>query len=305
MNALTLRQLRYALALARAGHFGHAAELCAVTQPALSMQIRELEGALGVAIFDRSARRVRLTGFGTEFVARAAEILRAVDDLGDLARAADARLAGRVRLGVIPTVAPYLLPRLVAGLQRSHPDLELHLRESLTQRLLEELREGRIDAAILALPVPEQGLSEVVLASEAFVLVRPASEAGQPVPDREALREMRLLLLEEGHCFRDQAISFCGGAAGRPRELLDASALGTLVQMVAAGIGVTLLPEMALEVETRAAAVSLARFPDPAPRRRIGMVWRAASPLAPHLRTLAGIAAAALAPGGDHDQRSS
>ena len=140
MNALTLRQLRYALALARAGHFGHAAELCAVTQPALSMQIRELEGALGVAIFDRSARRVRLTGFGTEFVARAAEILRAVDDLGDLARAADARLAGRVRLGVIPTVAPYLLPRLVAGLQRSHPDLELHLRESLTQRLLEELR---------------------------------------------------------------------------------------------------------------------------------------------------------------------
>ena len=305
MNALTLRQLRYALALARAGHFGHAAELCAVTQPALSMQIRELEGALGVAIFDRSARRVRLTGFGTEFVARAAEILRAVDDLGDLARAADARLAGRVRLGVIPTVAPYLLPRLVAGLQRSHPDLELHLRESLTQRLLEELREGRIDAAILALPVPEQGLSEVVLASEAFVLVRPASEADQPVPDREALREMRLLLLEEGHCFRDQAISFCGGAAGRPRELLDASALGTLVQMVAAGIGVTLLPEMALEVETRAAAVSLARFPDPAPRRRIGMVWRAASPLAPHLRTLAGIAGAALAPGGDDDQRSS
>jgi len=305
MNALTLRQLRYALALARAGHFGHAAELCAVTQPALSMQIRELEGALGVAIFDRSARRVRLTGFGTEFVARAAEILRAVDDLGDLARAADARLAGRVRLGVIPTVAPYLLPRLVAGLQRSHPDLELHLRESLTQRLLEELREGRIDAAILALPVPEQGLSEVVLATEAFVLVRPASEAGQPVPDREALREMRLLLLEEGHCFRDQAISFCGGGAGRPRELLDASALGTLVQMVAAGIGVTLLPEMALEVETRAAAVSLARFPDPAPRRRIGMVWRAASPLAPHLRTLAGIAAAALAPGGDDDQRSS
>ncbi len=284
----TLRQMRYVTALAREGHFGRAAEVCAISQPALSMQLRELEAGLGVALFDRGTRGVRLTGFGAEFAARAAEILRAADELAELARAARDRLSGRLRLGVIPTVAPYLLPALIPDLTAARPELEIHLRETQTARLLQEIHEGRIDAAIVALPVSEPGLAETHLLTERFVLVRPEGDAARPVPDREALREMRLLLLEEGHCFRDQALSFCGAAA-RPREMLDASSLGTLVQMVGAGIGLTLVPEMAVPVETRSAAVSIARFAPPEPGRRIGMVWRGSSPLARHLPDIAAI----------------
>jgi LysR family hydrogen peroxide-inducible transcriptional activator len=289
MHPLTLKQLRYVDALARTGHFGRAAAASAVTQPALSMQIRELEAALGMALFERGPRQVRPTAFGEEFVTRARAILRAVDDLGDLARAAGQGLSGRLRLGVIPTVAPYLLPRLIAELTRRHPDLDLHLRETLTARLLEELAEGRLDAAILALPVAAPWLAEVTLLSEEFVLVRPAAEAAEPVPTPARLRQMRLLLLEEGHCFRDQALAFCKLQPDPPRELLDASALSTLVQMVGAGIGVTLIPEMAVPVETRSAAVAIARFGPPPPARSIGMVWRRTSPLAAQLATLAGL----------------
>jgi LysR family hydrogen peroxide-inducible transcriptional activator len=287
MTNLTLKQLRYADALARQGHFGRAAEASAITQPALSMQIRELETSLGQPLFERGPREVSLTPFGQDFVQRAREILRAVEDLGDLARARGPGLGGRLRLGVIPTIAPYLLPGLVARLLSDHPALDLNLRETLTPRLIEELREGRLDAAIVALPVSDPGLAEVALFSEAFVLVRPQSEAMAPVPGPARLREMRLLLLEEGHCFRDQALSFCALRADAPRELMDGSSLSTLVQMVGAGLGVTLIPEMAVEVETRSAAVSVARFPAPQPARTIGMVWRRSSPLASQLQRLA------------------
>lgn len=287
MNSLTLRQLRYVEALARTGHFGRAAEASAVSQPALSMQIRELEASLGTELFDRGARRVRLTSFGEAFADRVRDILRSVDELGDLARAAGDRLSGRLRLGVIPTVAPYLLPTLIGALARQYPGLDLHVRETVTPRLIAELGEGRLDAAIVALPVSEPSLTEVALFSETFVLVRPAEDAGKPVPGPERLRELRLLLLEEGHCFRDQALSFCHLHAAPPRELLDGSSLSTLVQMVGAGIGVTLIPEMALPVETRSAAVSVARFADPQPQRRIGMIWRNTSPLARQLDTIA------------------
>ncbi len=286
MNNLTLKQLRYFEALARQGHFGRAAEVCAISQPALSMQIRDLEAALGTPLFERSARQVRLTSLGAAFALRAREILRAVDELADLARAAQTGLAGQLRIGVIPTIAPYLLPGILAGLTRAYPDLDLHVREALTPRLLSELRAGGLDTAIVALPVSEPGIDEEPLFTESFVLVRPQAQASDPVPDREGLREMRLLLLEEGHCFRDQALSFCNMAPNRPRELLDGSSLATLVQLVGAGIGVTLIPEMALPVETRSAAVSVARFPDPQPERTIGMVWRRTSPLAPQLRQI-------------------
>jgi LysR family hydrogen peroxide-inducible transcriptional activator len=151
---------------------------------------------------------------------------------------------------------------------------------------MQELAEGRLDTAIVALPVSEPSLTEVALFSEDFVLVRPAEDAGKPVPSREILREMRLLLLEEGHCFRDQALSFCAMQAAVARELLDASSLATLVQMVGAGMGVTLLPEMAVAVETRAAAVSVARFQGAQPSRTLGMVWRKTSPLARQLGAL-------------------
>ena len=164
-----------------------------------------------------------------------------------------------------------------------HPELDIHVRETLTPKLIEELAEGRLDTAIVALPVSEPSLVEVALFSEHFLLVRPGEDEGTPVPSSKTLRAMRLLLLEEGHCFRDQALSFCNMQSSSPREVLDASSLSTLVQMVSAGIGVTLIPEMAVAVETRSASVSVTRFKNPQPSRTIGMVWRKTSPLARQL----------------------
>lgn len=283
MAQITIKQLRYYEALARLGHFGRAAEVCAISQPALSMQIKELEQTLGAALFERGPRQVRLTQFGEIFGPRVRDILRGIDELGDLARSSDQRLVGRLRIGIIPTIAPYLLPALIGQLNQSHAELDLHVRETVTSRLLEELSEGRIDAAIVALPVSEPAFDEVALFREPFVLIRPQEQADQPVPDRVALREMRLLLLEEGHCFRDQALSFCNVRSARPWDGLEGSSLSTLVQMVGAGIGVTLLPQMAVAVETRAAPVAVARFDPPQPARTVGMIWRRSSPLAAQL----------------------
>ncbi len=282
MMHATLRQLRYFDALARHCHFGRAAEACAISQPALSMQIRELEQTLGGVLLERGARQVGLTAFGEEVAQRVRDILRSVDELGDFARASRDRLVGRLRIGMIPTIAPYLLPAVIGNLARTHPELEIHVRETLTPKLIQELAEGRLDAAIVALPVSEPSLAEVALFAENFLLVRPGEDDGTPVPSGEALREMRLLLLEEGHCFRDQALSFCNMQSS-PREVLDASSLSTLVQMVSAGIGVTLIPEIAVAVETRSASVSVARFKNPQPSRTIGMVWRKTNPLARQL----------------------
>lgn len=289
MNNLTLRQLRYFEALAQHGHFGRAAEACAVTQPALSLQIRDLEESLGTALFERGPREVRLTRFGEEFAPRVRDILRSVDELGDMARASQKMLAGRLRIGVIPTIAPYLLPIIIGNLTKLHSGLDIHVRETLTAKLIRELSEGRLDTAIVALPVSEPSLEEVALFREDFVLVRPAEDGEKPVPNVEMLREMRLLLLEEGHCFRDQALAFCNLNKATPRELLEGSSLSTLVQMVSAGIGVTLIPEMAVPVETRSAAVSLARFADPQPSRSIGMIWRKTSPLASQLMQISDV----------------
>lgn len=280
---LTLKQLRYFEALARHGHFGRAADSCAISQPALSMQIKELEESLGTALFERSTRQVRLTGLGEDFASRVRAILRSVDELSDLARASQDGLAGRLRIGVIPTVAPYLLPTIIGDLSCQYPGLDIRVRETVTPKLIQELADGRLDTAIVALPVSEPAFTEIALFDEDFVLVRPGEDEGKPVPDREMLREMRLLLLEEGHCFRDQALSFCNMHSVRPRELLDSSSLSTLVQMVSAGIGVTLIPEMAVAVETRSAPVSVARFEGPQPSRTIGMIWRSTSPLAQQL----------------------
>ncbi|ABD54502.1 hydrogen peroxide-inducible genes activator [Jannaschia sp. CCS1] len=298
MNNLTIKQLRYVDALARHGHFGHAAAACNVTQPALSMQIKEMEEAFGLPLFERTPRQVRLTGFGETVLTRAKDILRAVDELDDLARAARGGLTGRLRLGVIPTIAPYLLPRLIGTLGLHYPQIDLHIRETLTPRLLEDLSAGRLDTAILALPVSVPALTEVPLHDEEFVLVRPAEDDDKPVPDGEALAQMRLLLLEEGHCFRDQALSFCNIRSSLPREGLDGSSLSTLVQMVGAGIGVTLIPDMAVGVETRSATVSVARFAQATPKRTIGMVWRKASPLATELEGMAEVVRTAIMPEG-------
>ncbi len=293
MKNITLRQLHYFDTLASALHFGRAADVCAISQPALSMQIKELEAQAAAPLFERSPKGLQLTPFGAEFATRARAILREVAGLGDFVRAQTGDgLAGKVSLGVIPTVAPYFLPQMMAALNASFPALDLRLREAMTHTLLAELGEGRLDCAILALPLAAPHLAQMPLFAEDFVLVRPAADAARPVPDAQGLREMRLLLLEEGHCFRDQALAFCAMPANarpnnRPREVMDGSALTTLVQMVAAGMGVTLIPDMAVAVETRAAQVCIQRFPAPAPQRQIGMVWRKTSPIAGHLADLA------------------
>ena len=286
MINFTLKQLRYFEALAQHGHFGRAADSCAISQPALSMQIKELEESLGTALFERGARQVRLTSFGEEFALRVRVILGLTDELGDLTRASRDRLVGRLRIGVIPTIAPYLLPTIIGNLSQSHAGLDIHVRETLTHKLIQELVEGRLDTAIVALPISEPALNEVALFTESFVLVRPSEDEGKPVPNADALREMRLLLLEEGHCFRDQALSFCNIRSALPREGLDGSSLSTLVQMVGAGIGVTLIPEMAVPVETRSASVSVARFKNPQPSRTVGMITRKTSPLTKQLEQI-------------------
>ena len=291
MKGLTLKHLRYFEALARHGHFGRAADACAISQPALSVQVRELEEILGAPLVERGPRQVRLTGLGETLVLRSRQILRAVEEIDDLARASRDRLAGRLRIGLIPTIAPYLLPRLIKDLGRHYPQLDPRPREAVTQRLIDDLLQGRLDAAIVALPVSEPALHETPLFDEEFVLVRPVADAAKPVPNPETLREMRLLLLEEGHCFRDQALSFCrlaaSPASSLPPELMEGSSLSTLVQMVGAGIGVTLIPEMAVPVETRSAPVSVVRLGKPRPTRTIGMVWRKTNPLSGQLERIA------------------
>src|SRR5215475_2172093 len=203
MTEVSFRQLRYFDALAGHSHFGRAAAACAISQPALSMQIKELEETLGALLIERGARQVRLTAFGEEAALRVRDILRSVDELGDFARASRDRLAGRLRIGMIPTIAPYLLPAVIGDLTRKRPELDIHVREALTSKLIQELAEGRLDTAIVALPISEPALTEVALFAEKFLLVRPAEEEGAPVPGSEALCALRLLLLEEGHCFRE------------------------------------------------------------------------------------------------------
>jgi len=287
MIDISIKQLKYFEALARHGHFGRAAEDCSISQPALSVQMKDLEDMLGASLIERGGKPIRLTRLGEAFVIRARDILRSMDELGDLARASHHPLLGRLRFGVIPTVAPYFLSSFIKELAKLNPGLELRPREAVTQKLIEELLGGRLDTAIVALPVSEPSLHEEPLFDEEFVLVRPIEDAKKPVPNSEMLREMRLLLLEEGHCFRDQALSFCKISSSMPRDLMEGSSLSTLVQMVGAGIGVTLIPEMAVPIDTGSASVSVARLPPPRPSRTIGMVWRKTNPLSAQLTHIA------------------
>ncbi|NNE86431.1 MAG: LysR family transcriptional regulator [Silicimonas sp.] len=293
MDNFTLRQLRYFEALAHHGHFGRAADACAISQPALSVQIKELEESLGVTLFERAARNIRLTGFGEDFAKRARAILQSVDELRDLARASRETFSGKLRLGVIPTIAPYLLPTLLRDLGKAHPALDIHVRETLTPRLIEELADGRLDAAIVALPINIPSFTEVPLFAEGFFLVRQKRDAKLPVPTVDELHKERLLMLEEGHCFRDQAMAFCNMQSLAPREGLDGSSLSTLVQMVGAGLGMTLIPEMAVPVETRSAKVAVEALGKGELSRTVGMIWRTSTPLAGQFESIAEIVKAA------------
>lgn len=280
MNGVTMKHLRYFEALSRHGHFGRAAEACGISQPALSVQMKELEALLGAPLIERGARQIRLSSLGEALAERVRNILRAVDELDELAPASRGPLTGRLRIGVIPTIAPYLLPGLIKRLDAQNPRLDIRPKETVTERLIRDLDEGRLDFAIVALPISEPALHEEPLFDEEFVLVRAKADADKPVPNAKRLREMRLLLLEEGHCFRDQALSFCTLSTLAARDLMEGSSLSTLVQMVGAGIGVTLIPEMAVSTEARSAEVSVVRLPAPRPKRTVGMVWRKSSPLA-------------------------
>ena len=287
MNRITLKHLRYFEALARHRHFGRAAGAVSISQPALSLQMKELEDILGAPLLERGPRQIRLTELGEDFTLRARDILRSVDELAALARASSWPLSGRLRIGIIPTIAPYLLPQLLRQLGKRFPDLALHPREAVTAKLVRDLAEGRLDVALVALPVSEPWLTEHPLFDESFLLVRPLSHSAVPVPRLEDLAQMPLLLLEEGHCFRDQALAACKLPRTPAGEIMEGSSLSTLVQMVAAGLGVTLIPEMAARVEGRAAPVVVQRLADPQPTRRIGLVWRQSNPLADSYRALA------------------
>lgn len=295
MTPITMKHLRYFDALARHRHFGRAAEASSISQPALSLQVKELEEILGAPLVERGARRISLTGLGEEVAARAGEVLRAVDELGALARASAGPLSGRLRLGVIPTVAPYLLPQVMRHLAQTYPDLDLRPREAVTPKLVRDLTEGRLDLALVALPISEPSFAETPLFDEEFLLVRNMGAAHLPVPPLADLPAQPLLLLEEGHCFRDQAIAVCKMPSRPTGEIMEGSSLSTLVQMVGAGIGVTLIPEMAAEVEQRSAPVVLHRLPEPRPKRTIGLVWRRSNPLADRYAGLADSLRAAFA----------
>lgn len=289
MINLTLKHFRYFDALARFGHFGRAAEDCAISQPALSVQIKELETMLGAPLVERTSRKIKLTTLGEEFLIRARKVLSDVDEMATLARSSEGSLKGALRLGVIPTIAPYLLPSIIQKLGATYPDLDLQPRESVTQSLVQDLLESRLDFIIAALPISEPSLQEFALFDEEFVLVRPERDADLPVPSPDKLQEMKLLLLEEGHCFRDQALEFCDLKPSDPNFIMEGSSLSTLVQMVRAGLGLTLLPEMAIPLETQQAGLSIARFSANRPHRRIGMIWRKTSPLGPQLLELGAI----------------
>lgn len=289
MIGITLKQLTYFEALARHGHFGRAAEACAISQPALSVQIKELENIVGAMLVERASRQIRLTPLGQEFLERTRQILLGVEELEEVVRIGKGPLAGRLRLGIIPTVAPYLLPRIMSALKTRMPGLDVELRETVTKSLIADLLDANLDVAVVALPISEPALQEFALFSENFVLVRPLEDAGKPVPRTELLHMMQLLLLEEGHCFRDQALAFCQPSDAAPRKIMEGSSLSTLVQMVGAGMGLTLIPEMAVPFETRSADVAISRFPAPGPSRTIGMVWRKTNPLSSQLMEISAI----------------
>ena len=280
MINITLKQLRYYDALARELHFGRAAEACSVTQPALSMQIQEFEQNLQMNLIERTRSGVQMTPQGEEVAARAAKILSETRDLIDLARSGESVLSGALRFGVIPSIAPYVLPPLLPLLRREHPELELSLRETQTHGLVQELADGKLDVLMLALPIKHSDVEVEPLFADRFVLAlngdRELTEDVRATP--EFVEHERLLLLEEGHCLRDQALSYCELKQTEKLNTFGASSLGTIVELVAAGHGITLLPEISIGVETRGRRLKLMRFAEPEPQRNLGLVWRATSP---------------------------
>lgn len=277
---ISFKQLRYFDAVARHKHFGRAADHCAVTQPALSMQIQDLERELKLQLVERRRSGIQLTEDGREIARRAQRILADLRDLRDYAHQRAGRLTGTLHLGVIPSIAPYILPRFLPLLRDAFPGLDVHIRETQTRQLTAELIEGSLDLMLAALPVEHADIETIRLFEDRFLLALPASRElhGRVQATPELLKDDRLLLLEEGHCLRDQALTFCNLRRIENIDTFGASSLSTLVQMVANGLGLTLLPEICVEVEARHGSLKLMRFADPEPHRVLGLAWRASSP---------------------------
>jgi LysR family hydrogen peroxide-inducible transcriptional activator len=278
---MNLRDLQYLVAVADHGHFGRAAEACFVSQPTLSTQIKKLERDLGIELIERVPRRIVLTAPGEEIVRLARAVLDEVDDIHAIAQQAADPGSATIRLGLFPTLAPYLLPHVVPALHDRFPKLELLLSEEKTEIVLDRLRNGQIDAGAVALPIRDDGLIVEPLFDENFVLALPiehplATDLGPVAP--RVLADERVLLLEEGHCLRDHALEVCSLEGAIERRDFRATSLETLRQMVAAGVGVTLLPELAVRAPVAvSAAVAVRPFAEPAPSRRIALCWRRTS----------------------------
>jgi LysR family hydrogen peroxide-inducible transcriptional activator len=291
---IKLKDLRYLVAVADTGHFGKAAARCFVSQPTLSAQLRKLEEYLGVDLVERQPRQALLTPAGTEVVARARLIVAASDEVVEIARSHRDPLAGQLRVAFLPTIGPYLLPTVAPRLHKALPRLELMLHEHQTEPMLERLRTGELDMGVLALPVDLDGLHSEPLYDEPFMVAMPASHAlaARKQLRAEDLRGATLLLLEEGHCLRDQALEVCGRVPVREKQDFRGTSLETLRQMVAADAGITLLPELATRgAYAQSRGVAVRPFAKPVPVRRIGAVWRKSSPRAAALAAVARVIA--------------
>ncbi len=280
MTVVTLKQLRYFDAVAKHLHFSRAAEACCVSQPALSMQIQELESALGTTLIERARSGMKLTDAGRGVAERAARLLADVDALAASCLTSKVLMSAPLRLGVIPSVAPYLLPQLLAELKSLYPRVELHIRETQTKSLLEELGEGKLDVVLAALPIHQDELVTLPLFEDRFLLAVPADYpvSGRLTASREMMVGERLLLLEEGHCLRDQALAYCDMTQVSGVNTFGVSSLATVAGMVASGHGITLLPELCLNIETLGRDMVIVPFEEPQPFRTLGLVWRVTSP---------------------------
>ncbi len=287
----TLKQLQYLVALRDAGHFGRAAEASFVTQSTLSAGIRELETLIGVTLVERTRRVVRFTPLGEKIVDKARRVLREADELGDIARSAGRPLSGEMRMSVIPTIAPFLLPRILPRLRKDYPDLKLFLREETSAHACESLHHGRSDCVLLALPYACGDVEAEILFDDRLFVAFPEGELEPPTPDMvepEAIDEGRLLLLEDGHCLKDHALAACNRPELRAESTMLGTSLYTMVQMVENGLGVTMLPEMAVTAGILDNTHVTARpLHAENAARQIALVWRKASPRERDFRLLA------------------
>lgn len=277
MINFTLKQLKYFNALAKAKNFQKAALECNISQPALSMQIKELEKQIDEKLFEKVNGGFFLTKLGESLVEKSSEILKLIENLTDEIRSKKINLKN-ITIGAIPTVAPYLLPKAIKLINKKFKNTEVKPRESITSKLINDILNNKLDLAIVALPILNNQIEEYILLEEEFLLIRNKNELNKPVPNNHDLAKMKLLLLEEGHCFRDQALSFCNNSIST-KNLMEGTSLSTLVQMVGAGIGVTLIPQMSVKNEINNNDVVIQKFNDPKPKRTIGLVWRKNNPL--------------------------